>query len=77
MLGSVFLSACGHTVKPISVDESLLSCHDEPAIPDKPVLNRAGAAYVAKLRDAGADCRSKLNGLRRQLLIMEAVSPAA
>ena len=43
---------------------SLLKCDDAPAVPDAE-MQSAVSEYIVMLEAAGADCRSKLDAVRR------------
>lgn len=48
------------------IDPALLTCRDEPA-PPADGTQRDAAAFIVDLREAGADCRANLAGVRAAL----------
>ena len=60
-----FLTACASADRPVvaAPPVGMLTCAPAPAVPDSD-SQRAVAAYVVDLWDAGEDCRQRLGAVR-------------
>lgn len=58
------MGCAGWIVKPLPIDEALLSCANKPAVPGPGATNRQVAKYFTALRFAWDDCSSKLARMR-------------
>lgn len=86
ILSAMLLSACSAGISKApniiknDVPDSLLICENEP---EKPSFNTGDnkqdfqnmTTYAAKVKNAGADCRSKLNRTRKLIKLEERPSP--
>jgi len=68
----VGLTACGKPdpieIGPSSLPESLMNCKDAPQKPAGDYTQRDVGAYIVDLHEAHADCKTRLDAVRRALV---------
>lgn len=75
LASALMLSACASTQSmqpqvrtetiPVGPPEALLTCRVQPPAPRGEYTQRDVAAYIARLAEAGEDCRSKLSAVKK------------